>query len=335
MSATEGAASWEAKVDGTAGEATRAAAVSIADARLSAVARLAATGVESPFVDARLLLQAAAGLDAAALAAAPERRLTTEEGARLEAFLLRRIAREPVSQILGRAGFWTIDLLVTPDVLTPRPETETVLEAALRETRGRDEGRVLDLGVGPGTLLLAFLAERPGWRGVGVDLSAAALEVAGANARALGLAERAALLQGDWDGPISPARGFDLVLSNPPYIPSGDIAALAPEVRDHEPRLALDGGADGLEAYRRIAQGLSGLLAPGGVAAFEVGVGQADIVAELMMRAVAGATARLAPDLSGRDRAVVIRRQGARLRAFRIRPKKGFVKPKRPSYGPA
>lgn len=277
-------------------------------ARTLAAARLKAAGVDAPDLDARLLVQAATGLDAASLAADPARRLSETESARLDALLAQRLRRKPLSQILGRAGFWTIELAVTPDVLTPRPETETVLEAALAETAGKAQGRVLDLGVGPGTLLLAFLAERPGWTGVGTDLSEAALAVAAANARALGLAERAALVRSDWDAALDPGPGFDLVLSNPPYIPTSEIAALAPEVRDNEPRLALDGGSDGLEAYRRLCRRLGPLMTDDGAAVFETGKGQGAAVAALLTEARPKASVRIVLDYGGRDRAVVVRR---------------------------
>lgn len=282
-------------------------APSIAQARTRAAALMAEAGVESPALDARLLLEAATGLDAAAQAGAPERLLTVGERARFEALLARRAAREPLSQILGRAGFWTLDLKVTADVLTPRPETEVVLETALEATAGMAEGRVLDLGVGPGTLLLAFLVERPGWFGVGVDVSAAALAVAADNAARLGLRDRATLLQGDWDAPLAGGRGFALVLSNPPYIASDEIAGLAPEVRDREPRLALDGGADGLDAYRRLIPALRGLLEPDGTAVFEVGAGQGEPVARLAKTAFPASRTEIRVDLAGRDRVVSIR----------------------------
>jgi release factor glutamine methyltransferase len=280
--------------------------LTVGAARASVAVRLAAAGVDSPALDARLLVEVATGLDVAALAAAPERILSARQHVDLEALVARRASREPMSQILGRAGFWTIELIVTPDVLTPRPESETVIEAALEETRSTAAGRALDLGVGPGTLLLAFLKERPGWCGVGVDACAAALAVARANALALGLSDRAGFVHGDWDAPLAPQR-FDLVLANPPYIPSADIESLAPEVRDHEPRLALDGGADGLDAYRRLAPALARLLAPNGAAALEVGAGRGSAVADILASALPRAAIRVAPDLAGRDRVVVVR----------------------------
>jgi release factor glutamine methyltransferase len=278
-------------------------------ARALAKARLAAAGVEDAALDARLLVQRATGLDAAALAADPDRMLTAEQASRLDALAARRAAREPMSQILGHAGFWTIELIVTRDVLTPRPESETVIAAALEETRNKPNGRALDLGVGPGTLLFAVLKERPGWRGVGLDASAAALAVARANALVLGLEERADFVLGDWAAALDATRvegPFDLVLANPPYVPSAEIERLAPEVRDFEPRLALDGGPDGLDAYRRIAPALPRLLAPDGVGVLEVGAGQGRAVAALIAESLPQAAIRIDPDLAGRDRAVVI-----------------------------
>lgn len=280
-----------------------AGGLSGAEARRAAAARLAAAGVDAPELDARLLLAAATGLDAAALAAAPERALSDDEAERFAALVAARAARRPIAQILGRVGFWTLELAVTADVLVPRPETECVLEAALAATAERETGRALDLGVGSGALLLAFLSERPGWSGVGVDASAPALAVARANAAALGLDARAGFVAGGWDTPLD-AR-FDLVMSNPPYIETAAIDALEPEVRDHEPRLALDGGADGLDAYRAITGRARALLAPGGALVFEIGATQADAVAALARAALPEAEITVAADLGARPRAVV------------------------------
>ncbi|MCG8443949.1 MAG: peptide chain release factor N(5)-glutamine methyltransferase, partial [Caulobacterales bacterium] len=216
-----------------------------------------------------------------------------------------RLARAPLAHILGARGFWSLDLAVTPDVLVPRPETEHVVEALLAADAPA-HARVLDLGVGSGAILLSVLAERPDAFGLGVDASPAAIAVARRNARAHALAGRCAFLVSDWDAALD-AR-FDLIACNPPYVRSGDIAALEPEVRDHEPRGALDGGADGLDAYRRLAPRLTVLLAPGGTAAFEVGAGQAGPVKELFT--LAGLSVELGRDLAGRDRVVRARRQG-------------------------
>jgi release factor glutamine methyltransferase len=228
--------------------------------------------------------------------------LSEDQAAELERLLGRRERREPVSQILGVKGFWKIMLRVTPQVLTPRPETESLLDVMLPKMPTDRRVRVLDLGVGSGALLLAILGERPNAVGLGVDVSEDALAVARENAANLGLAGRAALLRGDWTTGLA-AESFDIVVANPPYIASGDIASLAPEVRDHEPRLALDGGPDGLNAYRRLAPEILGVLVPGGHFAVEVGLGQAPAVRDLFgdAGAVGLSTHR---DLSDRDRIV-------------------------------
>jgi release factor glutamine methyltransferase len=264
--------------------------------------RLEAAGIDSPVIDARLLVEAAAGATRADIIADPHRALAPDQDAALEAFLVRRERREPVSHILGAKGFWKIMLRVTRDVLTPRPDTETILDVVLPAFPESARFSVLDLGVGSGAILLAILAERPGARGLGVDVSEEALAVARENAANLGLASRAALLRGDWTAGLD-GDGFDLVVSNPPYIPTAQIETLAPEVRDHEPRLALDGGADGLEAFRRIAPEALRVLRPGGRFAVEMGPGQGAAVRAMFE--VAGATdLRTVRDLSDRERVV-------------------------------
>ncbi len=219
---------------------------------------------------------------------------------RMAPLLARRLAREPMALIVGRVGFWTLDLEVSADTLIPRPDSEAVVEAAL----AHPAARVLDLGTGTGCLLLSVLAERPDSWGVGVDIAPGAAALARRNAAANGLAARAAFLCGDWDAAL--AARFDLVLSNPPYIETAAIPGLMPEVRDHEPARALDGGADGLDAYRRLVAALPRLLAPGGVAVFELGLGQAEPVTALA--AAAGfARAGMRNDLGGVARALVLR----------------------------
>ena len=213
--------------------------------------RLEAAGVDGPVIDARLLVEAAADASRADIIADPHRVLTEVQAACFEDYVARRERREPVSHILGRRGFWKIMLRVTPDVLTPRPDTETIVERALRDLPEGRATSVLDLGVGSGAILLAILAERPASKGLGVDVSEAALAVARDNAASLGLAGRVALLRGDWTAGLAEAS-FDLVVSNPPYVRT-EIAGLEPEVRDHEPRLALDGGT-----------GRAGRLSPAG-----------------------------------------------------------------------
>jgi release factor glutamine methyltransferase len=264
--------------------------------------RLEAAGIDSPVIDARLLVEAAAGATRADIITDPHRPLTAEQSVELERYLDRRARREPVSQILGVKGFWKIMLRVTPQVLTPRPETETILDVVLAEFPPGRPFRVLDLGVGSGAIVLAILAERPAAVGLGVDVSEEALAVARENAANLGLAGRVALMRGDWTAGLGDA-GFDLVVANPPYIPSSEIAALAPEVRDHEPRLALDGGADGLDAYRRLAAEIPRVLVAGGRFAVEIGFDQGAAVSGLF--AAAGAhEVRVVRDLADHDRVV-------------------------------
>lgn len=234
-------------------------------------ARLAAAGVETARREALLLLAHASGLTALALRSEPRRLV---DPAAFEAALERRAARrEPLALITGRQGFWTLDLEVSADTLIPRADSETLVEAAvaLRPERARVR-RVLDLGTGTGCLLLAALAEFPDAFGVGTDLSPGAAALARRNARRNGLAARAAFIAADWGAPVG--GRFDLVLSNPPYIATAEIASLMPEVARHEPRRALDGGPDGLEAYRRILAALPDLLVPDGLAVLELGAGQ-------------------------------------------------------------
>jgi release factor glutamine methyltransferase len=264
--------------------------------------RLEAAGVDSPVIDARLLLEMGAGVARMEIITDPRRALTPAQVDAVEALVARRLKREPVAHIVGHKAFWTLDLRVSRDVLIPRPETELLVEAALEMVPPEAHARVLDLGVGSGAILLAVLNDRPNATGVGVDASEAALAVARANAEALALADRIELRQGDWCAEID--QSFDLVLSNPPYIPTGDIESLAPEVSQHEPRMALDGGADGLDAYRTIIAQLPKILGPSGGFALEVGAGQADAVAAL----AAAAGLSLLPhkaDLAGIDRVVL------------------------------
>ncbi|HXQ46597.1 MAG TPA: peptide chain release factor N(5)-glutamine methyltransferase [Caulobacteraceae bacterium] len=268
--------------------------------------RLKAGGIEGPVIDARILVEAAAGASRADILADPRRPLSDDQAASLDGYIARRLAREPVSQILGRKGFWTIMLKVTPDVLTPRPETETLVEFVLRDLPAGRPFNLLDLGVGSGAILLAILAERPAGKGLGVDVSEEALAVARENAANLGLSGRVVLLRGDWTAGLGDA-GFDLVVSNPPYVRTSDIATLAPEVRDHEPRLALDGGPDGLAIYRHLAPEIIRVLKPGGRFAVEVGHDQAAAV-EGLLRDAGAADVATVRDLADHDRAVAGRR---------------------------
>jgi release factor glutamine methyltransferase len=254
---------------------------------------------DNPRGEARGLLAHALGLTVADLLREPSRLVETEG---FEALLSRRAAHEPMAYLLGRTGFWTLDLAVSPATLIPRADSETIVRAALDLAPA--PRRVLDLGAGSGCLLLAVLTERPAAWGVGVDRSEAALAVARANAITCGLGGRAVFLAADWATALE--GGFDLVLANPPYIPTADIATLMPDVRDHEPRGALDGGVDGLDGYRAILGDLSRLLTPDGVAVFELGQARAGAVTALA--AARGFVATTRDDLSGVARALVLRR---------------------------
>jgi release factor glutamine methyltransferase len=271
----------------------------IAEHLAAATATLAA--LDSPRREAQLLLAHATGLDPTALLRERDRVI---DAPGFDAMVARRAAREPLALITGRQGFWTLDLEVSADTLIPRADSEALIEAALAAFPERAVGRVLDLGTGTGCLLLATLTEFPAAWGVGVDLSPAAAALARRNAASLGLANRCAVMAGDW---ATALRGtFDLVLSNPPYIAADAIAGLMPEVSRYEPRRALDGGADGLGAYRRILAALPALLAPGGVAILELGAGQeADVAALACLEGLAPDGAR--PDLNGTARALPVR----------------------------
>jgi release factor glutamine methyltransferase len=252
--------------------------------REAALARLASrfagAGVEEPRREAGLLLRRAAGLSAAALIAAPEAELGAA-AERVEAFARRREAGEPLSRIEGRREFFGRDFQVTPDVLDPRADTETLVEAALAARVGRAPC-VLDFGVGSGAILATLLCEWPGASGVGIDISPAAAATAWANLEALGLGGRASVRVGRWgDGLEGP---FDVIVSNPPYVRSRDIAGLAREVAGHDPLLALDGGEDGLDAYRALAPEIARLLAPDGRFYLEIGIGQGDEVVAILAR---------------------------------------------------
>lgn len=266
--------------------------------------RLAAAGVPDAARDARRLLAAAAGIAPGRLTPALGEPAPEGSVVRFAAMLDQRARRRPVAQIVGRRAFWGRDFAVTPDVLDPRPETEVLVARALD---GPAAERLLDLGCGSGAILVSLLAEWPKARGRGIDASPAALEVARGNAERHGVAARAELVLGDWlDGETGT---YDVVVCNPPYIPAGELAGLAPEVRDWEPAAALSPGPSGLEAYARIAAGLGRCLRPGGRALFEIGAGQGERVAATFSKAGLG-DAVLHPDLDGRDRVVALRAPG-------------------------
>lgn len=265
-----------------------------------AAARLAAAGVPEATRDARRLMAAALGVEAGRLTLAEGAALDAATAAAFERMVAERASFRPVAQIVGRRAFWGRDFAVTGAVLDPRPETETLVAAALD---GPVPATILDIGTGSGAIVLTLLAEWPGARGVGTDVDAAALTVASENAARLGVAARWRPVRGDWyAGECGP---FDLVVSNPPYIAAAEVATLAPDVRDWEPRHALTAGPTGLEAYGAIAAGLAAVLAPGGRALFEIGPAQARAVAGLL--AAAGfPEARVHRDLDGRDRVIEV-----------------------------
>lgn len=279
-------------------------------ARRALRARLQTHDNASAELDARLLLGEVLGLDLTGLILAANRVINDNEAARLQSFARRRLTGEPVARILGVREFWGLSLHLSADTLVPRPDTETVIEAALdilrAERRHDDPLQIVDLGTGSGAILLALLSELPHAFGIGTDINPAALRTARANARQLGFAPRAHFVACDYASALN--GGFDLIVSNPPYIRSADIAALAVEVRDHDPRRALDGGPDGLDAYRVIAPAAARLLAPGGILIVEFGHDQSDAIADLVT--AAGLTLCGSPrrDLSGIRRALTARK---------------------------
>ena len=278
-------------------------------ARRDIARRLRDHGIESPELDARILVGNALALDHNALVRAGQRPLEAAEIARIETLAARRITREPVARITGVKEFWGLPFNITPDVLVPRPETETVVEqalAALDRMGMRSRAlRIADLGVGSGAILVALLTELPNAYAVGTDREPAALVVARKNARRLGVGERAAFVACDFGAGLAP--GCNLVVTNPPYICTDDIAELEPDVREFDPRGALDGGLDGLAAYRTIAIDAQRILAPGAHLIAEIGQGQGNAVAALFATAGFGRI-MIAPDLAGIARAVVATR---------------------------
>jgi release factor glutamine methyltransferase len=275
--------------------------LSIRDLLYDAAHRLTLAGVDSARLDARVLLAHAMGITREDLIAA-KREPSARETALFENFITRRIAREPLAYIRGKREFWSLDFKVGPGVLVPRPETETLIEVAVSQVPDRKASlSIADLGAGSGALLVAALKEFPNARGMGFERSAEAFAYAKVNLARHGFTIRGKLVAGDWNE----AEGqFDLVFSNPPYIPAADIQSLDPEVRLHEPHAALDGGPDGLSAYRALAGLLPRLLRPGGLAFLELGAGQVSQVEPLFLglRVV-----HVAPDLAGIPRVLVLK----------------------------
>ena len=308
----------DAAVSRTMPHGAKPSARTVDASRRALAEKFAAAGLDSPQLDARILVGHALGLDHAALLAASERVLSAGEDSAIAVLAERRLAHEPVARIVGTKEFWSLDLRIDDATLVPRPETETVVEAALaaidrRWSRARAL-RIADLGTGSGAILLALLSELKNAYGIGSDINPRALATARSNAMRLGQ-NNAAFVACDLAAALH--GPFDLIVANPPYIPSSDIATLAPEVRLFDPPLALDGGTDGLNFYRAIAAAAPELLAPDGAMVVEIGAGQAEPVATIF--AAAGLVpSPPRPDLHGVPRALI---------AAKVAAKKG------PEYG--
>lgn len=272
---------------------------SVADTLTRATMMLTAAGIAGPERDARVLLAHVMEIDQANLMARMNDTLPQSVLYGMDRVIAVRSLHQPVSHITGKRGFWNHEFLVNSDVLDPRPDTETLVAAALEQPFDN----VLDLGTGSGAIILSLLDERPQAMGVATDISAKALDVARRNAGRIGVADRVQFKESDWFKSVT--GQFDLVVSNPPYIADSEMQGLAPEVRDWEPHLALTPGGDGLEAYRRISRGLKAALAPKGRAFFEIGYRQAVDVSEIFTKA--GFTQlKVLPDLSGHDRVIAL-----------------------------
>ena len=259
-------------------------------------------GVENAKREASLLLTYVLNDDVGLLYREPERPLTIDEKSTFDGLVARRAAREPLSHLTGHREFWSLDFFVNADVLDPRADSETLIDVVVDARKdGFLPRRIVDLGTGSGCLLLALLSEIPEATGVGIDVSDAALAVARKNADRLDLASRAAFQMGNWGNGLS--EKFDLVISNPPYIPEADVVNLQPEVREFEPYMALAGGEDGLDCYRAILNGIHHILRAGGLAVFEVGQGQASDVARMMQKS-GFETPQIREDLAGIQRCV-------------------------------
>jgi len=278
--------------------------------RRKLAAKFKSCGIDSAELDARILVGAVLGLDLTTLIAQARRSLTPDESRRLEVFAERRAAGEPVARILGFKEFWGLRLQLSAETLVPRPDTETVVELALEVRQGQQRldraMRIADIGTGSGAILLALLSEIPEAEGVGTDISLPALQTAKTNAARLGLGKRAAFVACNYTAALS--GPFDLMVSNPPYLRSAEIAGLEREVRNFDPLAALNGGADGLDAYRAIIPAAAGLLAPAGALIVEAGLGQSTQIQGLMM--ASGLTLERIPkaDLAGVPRAVAGRK---------------------------
>ncbi|MEJ2226738.1 MAG: peptide chain release factor N(5)-glutamine methyltransferase [Alphaproteobacteria bacterium] len=297
------------------------------EAIVALTADFRANTLPSPELDARLLVLDACGISLEAYHLRPARALSATEAERIDNARKRRLAREPVSRILGYREFWGRRFAISPAVLDPRPDTETLIETALEilheEGRSQAPLRILDLGAGSGCILITLLAELPNAWGLGLDRSPDALAIAQKNAAALGVADRCSFTCANWLDALAPQSAqskqatsqtapFDLVVSNPPYISEGEIAALAPEVRSHDPRLALTGGPSGLDAYRAIIETTGSVIAQNGWLLLESGAGQVAEILNLLSRSNWTATpgsCTIRKDIAGIERVVAVKRQ--------------------------
>ena len=280
----------------------------VRDAIDAAAARLAAARIDTARLDARVLMAHVMERDQAWLIGHGDEQLPTYARVRYEELAARRADREPIAYLTGVREFWSLDLSVNPDTLIPRPDSETLVETAL-EIAWTDKLRILDLGTGSGCLLLAILTERRHAHGLGIDINEGAVRIAEQNARTLGLSNRARFRAGTWAAttPMAEEERFDLVVSNPPYIPDRDIAGMAPDVRAFEPLGALSGGRDGLDAYREIAAHLHDLIVPDGYFIGEFGLGQGLAVGHIL-HAAGLQVIGFRDDVAGRERCVIARR---------------------------
>jgi release factor glutamine methyltransferase len=278
----------------------------LGDLRREATQKFRAAGIESAEADARAILVHATGLEAAKLLSADRDEASQTAIEKFESAIARRISGEPVARITGKREFWSLSFTLGSETLVPRPETETIVEAALEQIGDKRRAlAVLDLGTGSGAILAALLTELPNARGVAVDRSEVALAIARANLKGLSLHDRVTYVCGDWAAAL--AGTFDLIVSNPPYVTSAELALLSPEVREHDPALALDGGLDGLDAYRAIVNQIEDRLAASGVAVLELGIGQeADVAALVHASDRLGIRDPARRDLAGIPRALVI-----------------------------
>ncbi len=278
----------------------------IDNARRSLTARLKSGQIDTAELDARILVGAVLGLDLTGMIVSAGRLLTANQSMRLDDLARRRLAGEPVARLLGHKEFWGLPLKVSASTLVPRPDTEAVVEFALEILRARPHPeqpwRIADIGTGSGAILLALLSELPQAIGFGTDISAAALRTAHVNAVDLGLSDRAVFIACNYAAALP--GPLDLIVSNPPYVRTTEIGQLATEVRDHDPRQALDGGADGLDAYRALIPQAAGLLAPGGALVVEAGHGQSRDIEGLMTAAGLTLGGPAKADLAGIQRAV-------------------------------